>query len=104
MARDSRPSLCCIIPGLKGKQSAEQVVVGGFSRRLQCNVWWQLGGNTGCQSPQPLASDICCVMLALIDLLWHIALTVQPRAKLVNAITSFPSVAKGTEEEKEKKG
>lgn len=26
------------------------------------------------------------------------ALTAQPRAKLVNAITSFPSVAKGTDE------
>ncbi len=32
------------------------------------------------------------------------ALNVQPGAKLVNAITSFPSVAKGTEKEKEKKG
>lgn len=31
------------------------------------------------------------------------ALTVQPRAKLVNAITSFPSVAKGTGEEKKKR-
>ena len=28
---------------LKGKQNEEQVVVGGFSRRLRCNVWWQLG-------------------------------------------------------------
>lgn len=37
------------------------------------------------------------------DSLWHMALTVQPRAKLVNAITSFPSVAKGTGEEKKKR-
>lgn len=41
--------------------------------------------------------------VSFTDSLWHMALTVQPRAKLVNAITSFPSVAKGTNEE-EKKG
>lgn len=31
------------------------------------------------------------------------ALTAQPRAKLVNAITPFPSVAKGTAKKKGKK-
>lgn len=30
--RNSRPALPCIIPGLKGKQSEEQVVVGDFYR------------------------------------------------------------------------
>lgn len=30
------------------------------------------------------------------------ALTAQPRAKLVSAITSFPTVAKGTEEKTKK--
>lgn len=41
--------------------------------------------------------------VSFTDSLWHMALTVQPRAKLVNAITSFPSMAKGTEEKKKKK-
>lgn len=27
----------------KGKHGEEQVVAGGFSPRLRCNVWWQLG-------------------------------------------------------------
>ena len=45
--------------------------------------------------------------VSFTDSLWHMALTVQPRAKLVNAITSFPSVAKGIaaeEEEEENRG
>lgn len=39
------PALACIIPGRKGKQSEEQVVMGDFFflRRLRCHVWWQLG-------------------------------------------------------------
>lgn len=41
--------------------------------------------------------------VSFTDSLWHMALTVQPRAKLVNTITSFPSVAKGTEEKKKRK-
>lgn len=41
--------------------------------------------------------------VSFTDSLWHMALTVQLRAKLVNAITSFPSVAKGTEKKKKKK-
>lgn len=41
--------------------------------------------------------------VSFADSLWHMALTAQPRAKLVKAITSFPSVAKGTSEEEEKK-
>lgn len=42
--------------------------------------------------------------VSFTDSLWHMALTAQPRAKLVSAITSFPSVAKGTAKEKKKKG
>ena len=38
--------------------------------------------------------------VSFTDSLWHMALTEQPRAKLVKAITSFPSVAKGTAEKK----
>lgn len=38
--------------------------------------------------------------VSFTDSLWHMALTAQPRAKLVNAITSFPTMAKGTEEKK----
>lgn len=41
--------------------------------------------------------------VSFTDSLWHMALTAQPRAKLVNAITPFPSVAKGTAKKKEKK-
>lgn len=39
--------------------------------------------------------------VSFTDSLWHMALTVQPTAKLVSAITFFPSVAKGTEEQEE---
>lgn len=38
--------------------------------------------------------------VSFTDSLWHMALTAQPRAKLVKAITSFPSVAKGTAKKK----
>lgn len=41
--------------------------------------------------------------VSFTDSLWHMALTAQPRAKLVNAITSFPSVAKGTAKKKKKR-
>lgn len=39
--------------------------------------------------------------VSFTDSLWHMALTVQPTAKLVSTITFFPSVAKGTEEQEE---
>lgn len=44
-ARNSRFAFPRIIPGLKGKQITEQVVVGDFfsALRLLCHVWWQLG-------------------------------------------------------------
>lgn len=42
--------------------------------------------------------------VSFTDSLWHMALTAQPRAKLVNAITSFPTMAKGTEEKKTDSG
>lgn len=38
--------------------------------------------------------------VSFTDSLWHMDLTAQTRAKLVKAITSFPSVAKGTAKKK----
>lgn len=47
---------------------------------------------------KPTAAGLRYLLLnvSFTDSLWHLALTAQPKAKLVQAITSFPSVAKGT--------
>lgn len=64
-------TLIRVIPSLKGKQSTEQVVVGGIflSFFFFPNTDWMqcllaITCKTGWQSPQTLASDICCLALA----------------------------------------